>query len=274
MRALLRLCGADGWGIVCAMTILAHIKKLACALALLWVATAAPAKDVTVFAAASLAGALDEVAELSAGKVTISYAGSGLIARQVDQGAPADVIVLAHPVWMDWLDQRGHPTIKDTRRDIAANTLVLVGPQNASPITPAGSKGFAKTAAIAQRLNSGRIATGQTDAVPAGIYAKEWLQSIALWDILRPQLVETDNVRVALALVARGDVPFAITYRSDALSDPRVTILHDIDPKLHSPVTYPAAALTPQGGAFLELLISDQAAAIFARHGFSPLELN
>jgi molybdate transport system substrate-binding protein len=242
------------------MNLRTHIRAIELIISLLIASTAATAKDITVFAAASLRGALDDVAALSTDTITLSYAGSGLIARQVAQGAPADVVVLAHPLWMDWLDDRNH-LIAGSRTDVAANTLVVIAPNDTSPTDTD----------IHNWLTAKRIAMGQRDSVPAGIYAKQWLKASGLWDVVQANLIETDNVRLALALVARKDVDAGITYRSDALSDPRVQVVHDIDPTRHTPIRYPAAAITERGRGFVTLLHSPAARVIFHAHGFAPL---
>lgn len=242
------------------MTLRAHIKAFGLISVFLTTASAAVARDVTVFAAASLRGALDEIAAKHPDDITVSYAGSGLIARQVSQGAPADVVVLAHPNWMDWLDERAQ-LISQSRTNVATNALVVI----AHIDTPA-----AGTMPLATWLKPKKIAMGQRKAVPAGIYAKQWLETVGLWGDLQPNLVETDNVRLALALVARGDVPAGITYRSDAMSEPRVQIIHQIEPDTHPPIQYPAAAITDAGRMFVTYLASPDAQVIFQSHGFAP----
>ena len=112
---------------------------------------------------------------------------------------------------------------------------------------------------------------GQRDAVPAGSYAREWLEAEGLWDGVQTRLAETDNVRAALALVARGDVPLGIVYRTDALAEPDVSILFDVPSDRHSPITYPAAALTDAGAAFVAYLGSAAAREIFTTYGFAPV---
>lgn len=239
-----------------------NLRTYITAIALLIGPAMAHADRLTVFAAASLRGALDDIAALSTDKITLSYAGSGQIARQVSQGAPADVVVLAHPDWMDWLEDRG-VLINASRANIAANTLVVIG--------AAGSAPSATSDDIKTRLSQAHIAMGQREAVPAGIYAKAWLETAGLWAQAEPNIIETANVRLALALVARGEVPYGITYRSDALSDPRVTVIHTINPVQHPSIRYPAAAITPQGHDFIALLSSPKAQAIFHTHGFAPV---
>jgi molybdate transport system substrate-binding protein len=237
-----------------------HIKKLA----LICVVAFAPAKavraDITVFAAASLRGTLDEIVDQSDTTVTVSYAGSGTIARQVAQGAPADVVILAHPRWMDWLASRG-AVLSDSRIDIASNTLVLIGPNGTAPITTPNE--------IRTRLGQDRLAMGQRDAVPAGIYAQQWLSTIGLWDTLNTQLAEVENVRFALALVARSETPLGVVYHSDALAEPKVDILYNVPEDTHDKIAYPAAAITAKGHEFINLLTSADASHILNTHGFT-----
>ena len=218
--------------------------------------------SVTVFAAASLRGALDEVARGYDGDVALSFGGSGTMARQIDAGAPADVVLLAAPVWMTWLRDRG-AIEADAVVDLLGNSLALIAPAD-NNIAP-------DPADLAGALGDARLAMGQRDAVPAGIYAREWLEVTGQWEAIAPHLAETDNVRSALALVARAETPLGVVYRTDALAEPQVRILYDIPQETHSPITYPAAALTDSGAAFMAHLQSDDARAVFARHGFKPL---
>lgn len=230
--------------------------------ALLPTLTQAEQPSVTVFAAASLRGALDEVARGYDGDVALSFGGSGTMARQIDAGAPADVVLLAAPVWMTWLRDRG-AVKSDAVVDLLGNSLVVIAPAD-SDIAPDPTD-------LAGALGDARLAMGQRDAVPAGIYAREWLEATGQWEAIAPHLAETDNVRSALALVARAETPLGVVYRTDALAEPQVRILYDIPQGTHSPITYPAAALTDSGAAFMAHLQSDDARAVFARHGFKPL---
>lgn len=223
----------------------------------------AAAQEVTVFAAASLRGALAEIAAGYPDSVTLSFAGSGTLARQIAAGAPVDAVVLAHADWADWLEARG-AFLAGTRADVAGGALVLIGRAGAATM-PAPD-----TATLRAALDGGRLAMGQRDGVPAGSYAREWLQHIGAWEDLAPQLAETDNVRAALALVATGAAPLGIVYASDAAAEARVRVIYAIPAAQHSPIRYPAAALTQAGAAFVAHLQSQAAAAIFARHGFAP----
>lgn len=172
---------------------------------------------VTIFAAASLRGALEAALDGSGIDARVSYGGSGTMARQVAQGAPADVVILANVAWVDWLEENGHIAVS-TRTDLLGNRLVLVGPRGAADL------GELNADTLLERLDAGRLAVGHTEAVPAGIYAQEWMQAAGFWEALRPQLAETENVRAALALVSRGEVPLGVVYASDAQADPGVRI--------------------------------------------------
>ncbi len=224
------------------------------------------AQNVTVFAAASLRDALDEVVAAYGAEIVISYGGSGQIARQVAQGAPADVVILANTAWMDWLVSGG---LVDSaiRQDILGNSLVLVGPSGADPIAKIDAD------SLMERLAGGRMAIGQTLAVPAGIYGRQWLENIGAWDQLQPNLAETENVRAALALVARAETPLGIVYLTDARADPSVVIVHDVPGDLHDPIRYPLAVVkgknTSQTVDFVQFLLSDTATEIFSAHGFA-----
>ncbi|WP_103762375.1 molybdate ABC transporter substrate-binding protein [Roseovarius confluentis] len=221
---------------------------------------------VTIFAAASLRGALEAALDGSGIDVRVSYGGSGTMARQLAQGAPAEVVILANVAWMDWLEENGHIAVS-TRTDLLGNRLVLVGPRGAADL------GELNADTLRERLDAGRLAVGHTEAVPAGIYAREWMQAGGFWDALRPQLAETDNVRAALALVSRGEAPLGVVYASDAQADPGVRVLARIDPDLHTPIVYPMALVTGADNdgarAVLEHLVSKRAGDAFVAHGFS-----
>lgn len=220
------------------------IKGLSLFIAGLICAVAACAEPVRVFAAASLQGPLDRVAADWDGAVTISYGGSGAIARQISQGAPADVVILANPDWADWLLAGGH--ITRSPRPLLSNSLVIIGPAGAAPLdTPSSTE-------ILARLDGGRLAMGQHQSVPAGIYAQAWMAQTGLWDVLRPHLAETENVRAALALVSRRETPLGIVYRSDAQASDAVAVVHTIPQDAHPPILYPGLALNDLGEAFLD----------------------
>lgn len=243
---------------------LGHMRHLIAQIFItLFLALPLQAQPVTVFAAASLREALNEIATQYPDDVTLSFAGSGTLARQVAAGAPADAVVLAHRDWAMWLDARGL-ILPHSTQEVAGGQLVLIGAPDAVPIPNTD------TATLMSALNGGRLAMGQRDGVPAGTYAREWLQHIDAWDVLSSQLAETDNVRAALALVAQRAAPLGVVYASDAMAEPRVRILHSITANAHAPIRYPAAAITETGRDFVEHLSTPQANAIFTKYGFAP----
>ncbi len=201
--------------------------------------SAAIAENVTVFAAASLAGPLDQIAEAwqaeTGHSVTFSYAGSSALARQIEAGAPADLVILASEDWMDVLDRAG-AIAPATRRVVLTNRLVLIGPaEGEAPVDLAD---------LPARIGTDRLALALTEAVPAGIYARAALIDLGHWDRLAPQVVEADNVRAALRLVAIGAARFGIVYATDVVQEPRVAVLAEIPEDSHPPIRYPMA-LTP-----------------------------
>lgn len=227
------------------------------------------AEGVLVFAASSLKTALDAIApgyEAETGhKVTVSYAASSVLARQIQAGAPADLFISANEDWMDVLEQEGLLE-SGSRVDLLGNGLVLIGAPGAQH-AEVGS-GFDLTT----RLGDGYLAMALVDAVPAGIYGKAALQGLGLWDDVQGQIAQTDNVRAALALVAAGAAPLGIVYRSDARAEDRVAVIGDIPADQHPPIIYPASltvSAKPEAPAFLAYLQSDGARAEFLRQGFS-----
>ena len=249
------------------------MKTLAAAIlagwALLWGA-ASPGwgAEVTVFAAASLTDSLRQIAAVyekqSSDKVIFNFAGSSTLARQIEAGAPADVFFSADEAWMDAVAKRGLIDA-DTRRSRLGNALVVVVPlDSALRIATAGA------------LTNGavkRIALADPKAVPAGIYAREWLEKAGLWRFIEPKVVPTENVRGALAAVESGNVEAGIVYNTDAGISKKVRIAYEV-PTVDSPViSYPVALVknSPQPGParrFLQFLDSDAAGKIFERFGF------
>lgn len=247
-------------------------RAAALALALVLPLSAAMAADVTVFAAASLKDALDEIVadyETREGvDVTVSLAGSSALARQIEAGAPADVFISASVLWMDVLEDAGL-LAEGTRRDLVGNRLVLVAHgRDAAPL--AIDEAFDLPALIGEE----RLAMALVEAVPAGIYGKAALTSLDQWDALAPKVAQLDNVRAALALVARGETPYGIVYATDASAEDNVTVVATFPEALHPPIVYPAAVVEGAGElarAFLDHLSSDTARTAFERQGFSVL---
>lgn len=227
---------------------------------------------VNVFAAASLKESLDEAAaayERATGQpVRAAYAASSALARQIEQGAPADVFFSADLDWMDWLQER---RLIDTgsRRDLLGNALVLVAPAGGDTAPVALQRGTD----LLPRLGGGRIALALTASVPAGKYAKAAFESLGLWPALQPRVAEAENVRAALMLVARGETPLGVVYGSDAQAEPRVRVVATFPADSHPPIVYPvartAASAHPGAQAFVEWLDSPEASAIFRKHGFT-----
>lgn len=231
-----------------------------------------PAAPLTVFAAASLKEAMDEAGAAwqrrGGQEVRNAYAASSALARQVEQGAPADVFVSADSDWMDWLQQR---RLIDTasRRDLLGNTLVLVAPASSKAKPVALRKG---TDLLPLLGKDGRIALALTATVPAGKYAKAAFTSLGMWEALQPHAAEAENVRAALLLVSRGEAPLGVVYGSDARADRGVRVLATFPSASHPPIVYPvarmAASRNPRAADFVRWLASKDAAAIFRKHGF------
>ena len=243
---------------------------LAC-LALIGPHQAALAETVTVFAAASLKPALDEIAEHYAAQtgdqIDRSYGGSSALARQIQHGAPAQLFLSANTAWMDALEADGL-LAPGTRRDLLNNRLALIAPSDsATALVPESG------APIAQTLGDGRLAIALVQAVPAGIYGKQALTHLGLWDQVQSQLAQTDNVTAALRLVSLGETPLGIVYATDAASSDQVRLLGLFPKGSHYPITYPVALLregdTTPARAFLDHLNTAQAKAVFQAHGFA-----
>lgn len=237
----------------------------------LGMALPAHAQDVVVFAAASTANALDEIGQMFAakglGKVVGSYGASSTLAKQIEQGAPADVFLSADLRWMDEL--AGHKLIvPGSRRNLLGNTLVLVAPAN----SPLDRIAIDRTTDLAGLLGDGRLAVGDPDHVPVGLYAKQALENLGQWQALAPKLARADSVRAGLALVERGEVPLGIVYATDAALTPKVKVLGAFPANLHDPILYPVALVAgrdaPAAKAYLDFLGSDEAKSVFAKYGF------
>ncbi|MGN7726184.1 molybdate ABC transporter substrate-binding protein [Luteimonas sp. 22616] len=251
-------------------------RILAACLAVAGLAVLAPAQaadPLTVFAAASLKESMDEAAlafQRETGQaVRVSYAGSSALARQIEQGAPADVFVSADLDWMDELQSKGLIDTA-TRSALLGNTLVLVAPKDSAAQGMPLKAGTDLLPLLGER---GRIALALVDSVPAGKYAKAAFTSLGMWDALQSRTAESENVRAALLLVARGETPLGVVYGSDARAEPRVRVLATFPEGSHPPIVYPVAKVKasrhPQAAAFVQWLHRPAAAAIFRKHGFS-----
>ncbi len=252
------------------------MPTLRLALAALGTLVAVPvmADEVVVFAAASLKGALDSVAAdfqaATGNTVTISYAGSNALAKQIIEGAPADIFISAADNWMDEVEKAGL-VVQGTRADLLGNRLVLVAHgKDAAPVE------IAPSLDLAGLLGDGKLAMAMVDSVPAGQYGKEALETLGLWAGVEGSVAQSENVRAALVLVSSGEAPLGIVYASDAVADDNVTVIGAFPADSHAPIIYPAALLTEAAdaadAAFLEALSSDAADATFTAHGFAILK--
>ena len=236
--------------------------------------TPASAAPLTVFAAASLKESLDEAAaayrKASGQDVRVSYAASSALARQIEQGAPADLFLSADLDWMDYLQER-KLIDEASRRNLLGNTLVLIAPA----IRKAGPVALKPGVKLLPLLGEGRMALALTASVPAGKYARAAFTSLGVWDQLQPKVAEAENVRAALMLVARGEAPLGVVYGSDAQAEPKVRVLATFPADTHPAIVYPVAVIKasrhPRAAAFAQWLHSKDAAAIFRRRGFAPL---
>ncbi|WP_339913784.1 molybdate ABC transporter substrate-binding protein [uncultured Brevundimonas sp.] len=230
---------------------------------------------VDVFAAASLREVIDAAVasyrQLTDLTVRVTYAGSAQLARQIDRGAPADLFISADEAWMDWLDER-ELIDASGRRDVAANSLVLISPVS----SPAASVDLTSGTDLVTRLGEGRLAIAEP-AVPAGRYGQEALTAMSLWPAVKDRLAPGDSVRAALALVARGEAPLGVVYATDALAEPRVRVLATFPASSHAPIVYSAAPVqrlddfgNPAAAvAFLNYLSGNEGQALFRRFGFA-----
>ncbi len=248
-------------------------------IALMWAAVSlsgtavADAEAVLVFGAASLTNVLDDLARAFTAKTHIginsSFAASSVLARQIEAGAPADVFLSADPEWMDYLE-KAKLLKAGSRHDVVGNHLVLIAPAD-STVRVKIRTGLDLAEVLGPQ---GKLAAGDPDSVPAGKYAKAALQKLGAWDKVSGRIVSAENVRAALAFVARGEAPLGIVYRTDALADRKVRIVDEFPAGTHPPIRYPIATTT-HGGAgaqqFVDFVRGRSAAEIFRKYGFEPL---
>lgn len=236
------------------------------AIALLFATTSLHAAEVHVFAAASLTDALRELAEsyeeASGDKVIFNFGASSTLARQIEEGAPADLFLSADEAKMDALEARGRIDA-DSRASVLSNTLVVVVPRDAK----------ARVSSPAQLVNVDSLALAEPSSVPAGIYAKKYLQNVGVWGRIESKVIPTENVRAALAAVESGNADAAIVYRTDARVSTKVRIAYEVPPAQTPRISYPFALVkdAPNAEAAAKLLAhlrSREARAIFAKHGF------
>lgn len=236
-------------------------------------AAVAATAPVTVFAAASLQESLTEAGKLwsrgSGVPVRFSFGASSAIARQIAQGAPADLFLSADLEWMDWLAGKTL-IVAASRRNLLSNDLVLIAPARSRTRLTVG-----RGMPLARALGTGRLAVADINAVPAGRYAKAALTSLGVWRSVEDRLLPAESVRAALAYVSRGEAPLGIVYATDARADPKVRIIGRFPAGSHPQIVYPAALVAAsrhRGAAtLLGFLQGADAAAVFRRHGFGVL---
>jgi molybdate transport system substrate-binding protein len=226
--------------------------------------------EVMVFAAASTANAIQDVISLygarGADRVVASFAASSALARQIENGAPADIYISANPRWMDHLDGAGLIEAA-SRRDLLGNRLVLIAPAD-SPV----NVDLSAKPALDFLLGDGRLALADPAYVPAGQYARAALEALGLWPAVAGAVAPMNNVRAALVLVERGEAPLGVVYATDAAITEGVRVAGVFPESSHPPITYPVAIVagreTVAVRAFHDFLFADAARAVFAAHGF------
>jgi molybdate transport system substrate-binding protein len=226
----------------------------------------AHAQAPVVLAAASLKNALDEVVAAYPSRPVIAYGASSALARQIENGAPADLFISADLDWMDYVEKK-NLLAPGTRRNLLGNRLVLIAPAK-QPMKLEPAPGFP----IAKALGSGRIALADPQSVPAGKYAKAAFEKLGVWPQVAGRVAAAENVRAALALVARGEAPIGVVYQTDANAERAVMIAGVFPADIHPPIVYPIALVRgakSAAPAFLEFLARPQARAIFEKHGFA-----
>ncbi|MCW2258195.1 molybdate transport system substrate-binding protein [Providencia alcalifaciens] len=231
------------------------------------------AEKITVFAAASLTNAMNEISEQykkdSNMDVVSSYASSSTLARQIEQGAPANLFISADQQWMNYAIDK-NLMVENTRYTLLGNELVLIAPKDSK----IDKVEINKQTDWKKLLDGGRLAVGDPDHVPVGIYAQEALSNLGAWDTVNPLLARTSNVRSGMALVERDEAPLGIVYGSDAVASQKVKVIGIFPADSHKPVEYPMAIVKDQDNKatrdFYEYLKTPAASEVFKRYGFTP----
>ena len=230
-------------------------------------------KSITIFAAASMKNALDDIntafTARTGVKVAASYAASSALARQMEQGAPADVFASADLEWMDYATQKDTINVS-TRLNLLGNKLVLIAPKDSTVANVTIAQGFD----LAKLAGDGRVATGDVQSVPVGKYAKSALEKLGSWNAASSKFAMADNVRAALTLVARNEATLGIVYETDAKVEPGVKIVAAFPADSHPAIIYPVAATKtakPEAASYVDFLKSSAAKAIFEKYGFTFL---
>jgi molybdate transport system substrate-binding protein len=252
-----------------------RLTKLIIALTLTFISTLSLAeadKKVVIFAAASLTNAIDEIKKMyekeSKIQIQTSYASSSTLAKQIENGAPADIFISADTKWMNYLKEK-NALKENTTTNLLNNTLVLIAP-----------KGKAFKVDLSPSFNidsafSGKLCTGETESVPVGIYAKQALKSLNWFDKVKSRIVGTQDVRAALVLVERGECDAGIVYETDAKVSDRVEILSSFPDNTHEAIVYPVSITIrakPEASDFYQYLKSEKAKAVFIKYGFKLIK--
>ncbi len=231
----------------------------------------AQAESIRIFAAASTTNALGDIINAytaETGKAVVpSFASSSTLAKQIDQGAPADVYLSANPKWMDFIEGKGLVE-PGTRINLLGNRITLI-----QPLSGELSIEISKDMDLAGILGDDKLAMGDPDHVPAGIYGRKALEFLGLWDSVSPKVARAKDVRAALALVERAEAPLGIVYATDAAISKKIKVVAVFPEETHPPIIYPACIIKGKAGddaqSFFEFLKSPKAAEIFKTYGFS-----
>jgi molybdate transport system substrate-binding protein len=250
---------------------LRHFAAFAIALALFSALLTPAWAQTPVFAAASATDALDEIAAAFAAKklgtIVPTYNSSSILAKQIENGAPAAIFLSADEQWMDYLDAK-KLLAPGTRSDLLGNALVLIAPKEGAPAPVAIAPGFP----LAKLLGDGHLSMGDPAHVPAGLYGKAALEKLGVWDQVKDKVVAAENVRGALAFVERGEAPYGIVYATDAMATPKVVQVGTFPEDSHPPILYPVALVagheTPEARAVLDFIRGAEAKAIWTKYGF------
>lgn len=235
--------------------------------------------DVLVFAAASTTNAINEIAKIAANegqpKVVPSFSSSSALAKQIANGAPADIFISANVKWMDFLEER-KLIEKRTRVDLVGNRLLLIAPASGRLAEMPPADELSKVYPLAAHLAGGKLAMGNPDHVPAGLYGKEALINLGLWAAVEKNVAAAANVRAALALVERGEAEAGVVYSTDAaIVAKKVKIIGTFPESSHARIIYPAAIIAGRAGSAAQnvyaFLASRKAAEVFKRYGFKPI---
>ena len=228
--------------------------------------------EAVVFAAASTTNAITEIGDLFAAKglghITTSFASSSTLAKQIASGAPANVFLSANEKWMDFLEEKGDIE-KASRFDLLGNRIVLIAPLQSSIQTVDVKKGLDLAALLG---TDGRLSMGDPEHVPAGMYGKKAMEGLGLWNQVKDRLAPMKDVRAALVLVERAEVPLGQVYATDAAISKKVRIVGTFPVDSHPPIVYPVAAVagkqTDVAAKFLDFLKTPEARAVFVKYGF------